>query len=64
VKEDGADVCVTEAVRVDDLDAAAVKSGLADAQANLAGATTDLAKAEAQISVSTYMAMSSAIAAN
>merc|ERR1712100_50628 len=63
VKEDGADVCVTEAVRVEDLDEAAVKSGLSEAQCKLASASDDLAKAEAQITVATYMAMSSAIAA-
>ena len=56
-------MCVTEAVRVEDLDEAAVKSGLAAAQSQLASASDDLAKAEAQISVSTYMAMSSAISA-
>merc|ERR1711868_244055 len=57
VKEDGADVCAVEAVRVDDLDASVVSQGLADA-------TDDTAKAEAQISVSTYMAMKGAIDAN
>merc|ERR1712159_836834 len=63
VKEDGADVCAVEAVRVEDLDSAAVNSGLSDAQAKLAGATDDLGKAEAQISVATYMAMKGAIGA-
>merc|ERR1711959_74387 len=57
VKEDGADVCAVEAVRVEDLDSAAVNTGLSDAQAKLASATDDLGKAEAQISVATYMAM-------
>ena len=56
-------MCVTEAVRVEDLDEAAVKSGLSEAQSKLASASDDLAKAEAQITVATYMAMSSAIAA-
>merc|ERR1711959_684214 len=64
VKEEGADVCAVEAVRVDDLDASAVSQGLADANAKLAAATDDTAKAEAQISVSTYMAMKGAIDAN
>merc|ERR1711998_133791 len=64
VKEDGADVCAVEAVRVEDLDASAVSTGLADANAKLAAATNDTAKAEAQISVSTYMAMKGAIDAN
>merc|ERR1711908_48153 len=61
VKEDRADVCVVEAVRVEDLDASEVSKGLADAQAKLSSASDDLARAEAQISVSTYMAMQSAI---
>merc|ERR1712139_211325 len=64
VKEDGADVCAVEAVRVDDLDASAVSAGLADATAKLAAASDDTAKAEAQISVSTYMAMKGAIDSN
>merc|ERR1712205_265074 len=64
VKEDGADVCAVEAVRVDDLDAAAVSAGLSDATAKLAAAADDTAKAEAQISVSTYLAMQGAINAN
>merc|ERR1711939_872661 len=59
VREDGADVCAVEAVRVDDLDAAAINKGLSDAQAKLAGAKDDLAKAE--ISVSTYLAMQGAV---
>merc|ERR1711981_949328 len=63
VKEDGADVCAVEAVRVEDLDSAAVNTGLSDAQAKLASATDDLGKAEAQISVATYMAMKGAIGA-
>merc|ERR1711977_30504 len=60
VKEDGADVCAVEAVRVDDLDSAAISAGLADATSKLAAATDDTAKAEAQISVSTYLAMQGA----
>merc|ERR1711924_270964 len=36
VKEDGADVCVTEAVRVEDLDESLVSKGLSDAQSSLA----------------------------
>merc|ERR1719197_2384666 len=64
VKEDGADVCAVEAVRVDDLDASAVSAGLADANAKLASATDETAKAEAQISISTYLAMQGAINAN
>merc|ERR1719158_1026985 len=61
VREDGAEVCAVEAVRVDDLDSAAINKGLSDAQAKLAGAKDDLAKAEAQISVSTYLAMQGAV---
>merc|ERR1719387_1722116 len=45
VKEDGADVCAVEAVRVEDLDAAAVSAGLSDATAKLAAATDETAKA-------------------
>merc|ERR1719487_962252 len=36
VKEDGADVCVAEAVRVEDLDESMVSKGLSEAQAALA----------------------------
>merc|ERR1711934_141898 len=61
VKEDGADVCTVEAVRVEDLDSAAVNSGLTAANAKLAAAKDDLEKAEAQISISTYLAMQGAI---
>merc|ERR1711959_48423 len=61
VKEDGAEVCAVEAVRVEVLDSAAVTKGLADANAKLASAKDDLEKAEAQISVSTYLAMQGAI---
>merc|ERR1712188_209534 len=61
VKEDGADVCAVEAVRVEDLDSAAVNSGLTAANAKLAAAKDDLEKAEAQISISTYLAMQGAI---
>lgn len=61
VKEERADVCVVEAVRVEDLDASAVSSGLSAAQAALSSASDDTARAEAQISVSTYMAMQSAM---
>merc|ERR1712216_273911 len=63
VKEDRADVCVVEAVRVEDLDESLVSKGLSEAQAKLSAATDDTARAEAQISVSTYMAMSAAIGA-
>merc|ERR1712070_853432 len=61
IKEDRADVCVVEAVKVEDLDASEVSKGLADAQSKLSSANDDLSRAEAQISVSTYMAMQSAI---
>merc|ERR1712167_78271 len=56
VKEDGADVCVTEAVRVEDLDESLVSKGLSEAQAAFAAAGDDTARAEAQITVATYMA--------
>merc|ERR1712196_673944 len=44
VKEERADVCVVEAVRVEDLDASAVSSGLSAAQAQLASASDDTAR--------------------
>merc|ERR1711998_281456 len=61
VKEDGAQVCTTLAVRVEDLDESVVNAGLKDAQAALAAASTDEARAEAMITVATYTSMSSAI---
>jgi len=61
VKEDGADVCVAEAVRVEDLDESLVSKGLTEATSALAAAKDDLERAEAQISLSTYMAMNQAI---
>merc|ERR1719454_275681 len=64
VKEDGADVCAVEAVRVEDLDESEVSKGLADATAALASASDDTARAEASITLSTYMAMDAAIKAN
>merc|ERR1712167_114534 len=63
VNDDGADVCAVEAVRVEDLDESAVNSGVTDATAKLAGATDDTARAEAQITLSTYLAMQAAITA-
>merc|ERR1712216_678016 len=61
VKEDRADVCCVEAVRVEDLDSSEVSKGLSEAQGKLASANDDLSRAEAQITVATYMAMQSAI---
>merc|ERR1712046_194802 len=60
INEEGADVCAVEAVRVEDLDASLISSGLSESQAKLAAATDDRARAEAQISISTYMAMAAA----
>merc|ERR1711935_473531 len=63
VKEDGASVCAVEAIRVEDLDEPTVNAGVTEATAQLASATDDTARAEAQISLSTYMAMQAAIGA-
>ena len=51
-----------ECAAVEDLDSEAVKTGLAQYQAAYASATDDLAKAEAEIGVEVYQAMSYAIA--
>ena len=53
---------VLEAVEIEDLDAEAVKVGLAQYQAAYASATEDYAKSEAEIGVEVYQAMSFAIA--
>ncbi|XP_038057077.1 ATP synthase subunit delta, mitochondrial-like [Patiria miniata] len=50
------------AVPVDKLDPAAVKEGLSKAQQELAAASTDLARAEAQIAIDAHEAMDQAIA--
>ncbi|XP_022101693.1 ATP synthase subunit delta, mitochondrial-like [Acanthaster planci] len=50
------------AVPVDHLDPAAVKEGLSKAQQELAAASTDLARAEAQIAIEAHEAMDQAIA--
>merc|ERR1711865_103036 len=61
VKEDGADICAVEAVRVEDLDEPAVNVGVTTATAQLASANDDTARAEAQISLATFLAMQQAI---
>jgi len=50
-----------EAVSVDDLDAEAVRAGLAEYTAAFANATDDMSKAEAEIGLDAYQAMSWAI---
>ena len=55
-------ISALEASLVEDLDAESVKAGLAQYQAAYANATEDLAKAEAEIGVEVYQAMSYAIA--
>lgn len=52
-----ADVTAIEAVPVEQLDAEAAKKGLDEAKSALAGAQTDLEKAEAQIGVDVYTSM-------
>ena len=54
-------VSVLEAVTLDELDAEAVKTGLAQYTAAYAAATEDYAKSEAEIGVEVYQAMSYAI---
>lgn len=55
-------VTVLEACALDELDAEAVKVGLAQYSAAYASATDDYAKSEAEIGVEVYQAMSYAIA--
>ena len=56
------DISAVEAVKLDDIDSAAVASGLADSQAAFDSAADGSAeKAEAQIGVETYQAMLNAI---
>jgi F-type H+-transporting ATPase subunit delta len=54
-------ITALEAALVDDLDADAVKAGLAQYQDAYAKATEDVAKSEAEIGVEVYQAMSYAI---
>lgn len=54
-------ISALEATLVEDLDVEAVKAGLAQYQAAYAAATEDMAKAEAEIGVEVYQAMSYAI---
>eukprot|EP00173_Palmaria_palmata_P004130 Plantae.Rhodophyta-Palmaria_palmata.ctg4971.p1 GENE.Plantae.Rhodophyta-Palmaria_palmata.ctg4971~~Plantae.Rhodophyta-Palmaria_palmata.ctg4971.p1 ORF type:complete len:130 (-),score=31.20 Plantae.Rhodophyta-Palmaria_palmata.ctg4971:663-1004(-) len=61
VRMDATDVCAVEAVKLDDVDADAVKKGLADSEKAVAAATEPLAKAEAQIGVDVYMALNGAL---
>mmetsp|Transcript_8920 Transcript_8920/g.18942 ORF Transcript_8920/g.18942 Transcript_8920/m.18942 type:complete len:170 (+) Transcript_8920:42-551(+) len=61
VHADRTDVCAVEAVPVDDIDPAAVTKGLAECEAKMASASSDLDRAEAQIGVEVYLAMQSAV---
>ena len=54
-------VTVLEAVAIEDIDADAVKTGLAQYSAAYANASEDLAKSEAEIGVEVYSALSYAI---
>ncbi|GJP46968.1 hypothetical protein CLOM_g6203 [Closterium sp. NIES-68] len=55
------DVAAVDAVPLDQIDGEEVKKGLAAANAKVASATTDLEKAEAQISVDVHSALSAAL---
>ena len=55
------DICAVEAVPVEQLDAEAVKKGLADYQAKLVNAKDDYEKASAQIGIEVCGAMNSAL---
>lgn len=56
-----ADIAAVEAVRVEDLDADKVKEGLAKYEAEMSSATTEEAKAEAQIGFEVHTAMNQAL---
>lgn len=61
VRADRTDVCAVEAVKLEDVDGAAVAAALAECEAAAAAATDDLARAEAQIGVDVYMALNGAL---
>ncbi|XP_033738063.1 ATP synthase subunit delta, mitochondrial-like [Pecten maximus] len=54
-------ILAEEAYPVDSLDAQAIRDGLAQAQNDLKAASTDRAKAEAQVSINCYEAMNKAV---
>lgn len=54
-------VLAEEAVKVDQLDAQAIREGLAKAQSAYSSASNENAKAQAQIAVEAFEAMSSAV---
>jgi len=60
-KDSVLNVSTLEAAAVEDLDTDAVKTGLAQYQAAYASATDDVTKAEAEIGLEVYQAMSYAI---
>ncbi|KAJ8907939.1 hypothetical protein NDN08_008042 [Rhodosorus marinus] len=62
IHPDRTDVCAAEAVKLDDVDAEAVKSQLAHCESAMAGASNEKDKAEAQIGVELYSALTSALA--
>ena len=62
--DSSADVSAVEAVPLDDLDEAAVRSGTAEAERELSEASDDKAKAIAQIKLDVYKAMASALGAS
>merc|ERR1712150_380724 len=54
-------VLAEEAVTLDSLDAGAIREGISKSQQELSSASTDQAKAEAQIALDCYEAMAAAI---
>ncbi|XP_069128240.1 ATP synthase subunit delta, mitochondrial-like [Argopecten irradians] len=60
-KDSTVQILAEEAYPLDSLDAQAIRDGLAQAQNNLKSASTDRARAEAQVSVNCYEAMSKAV---
>lgn len=61
IDPEGTSISVADAVKVDDLDLAAAKKALEQANANLAKATTDLEKTELSIQAECLEAIVSAI---
>ncbi|XP_060081517.1 ATP synthase subunit delta, mitochondrial-like [Ylistrum balloti] len=60
-KDSTVQILAEEAYPLDNLDLQAINSGLVEAQNNLKAATTDRARAEAQVAVTCYEAMSKAV---
>lgn len=61
VRTDRTDVCAVEAVKLEDVDADAVRTSLAECEAAVSSAKDDIERAEAQIGVDVYMALNGAL---